>query len=170
MTYKLGSKSHSKLYLVHPLLVAICEEAIKTTEQDFGIFEGIRTVEQEIENINNGTSWLKNPRDCKHCLQKGGYGWAVDAVPFIDGAYRWEWDACYKVAKAFKDAAAKFNTQLRWGGVWDKAITELSDNLDEEVEAYRVRHLGKDHLDGVHFELISITVPNNTINDNPIVA
>lgn len=167
--FKFGSKSLSKLYLVHPFLVEIAEYAIEITPVDFGIFEGLRTVEQERENIKDGSSKLTNPRDCKHCVQKDGWAHAIDAVPFIDGAFRWDWDGCFSIARAFQLGAVHHGVIIRWGGVWDKPLNSLGTNLNKEVDDYRVRHVGKDFLDGVHFELVD-SLTNNTINDKALTS
>lgn len=169
--FKFGSKSQSKLYMVNSTLVEIAEEAISISTVDFGIYEGIRTIEQERENIRNGVSKLSNPRDCKHCPQFDGLSHAVDAVPYVDGAYQWLWPECYKIAKAFRHAALRRGALIRWGGVWDRNLNSLGDDLDGEVEAYRIRHIGKDFLDGVHYELVTPAIhPNNTGNDKALIA
>lgn len=165
----LGSKSRANFYMVHPSLIKVAEDAIKITRVDFGIFEGLRTVDKERDNIAKGVSFLKDPRDCKHCPQKDGFSHAIDAVPFIAGAYQWTWPECYEIAKAFQASALQFGVRLRWGGVWDKLLVELSHNLDDEVEAYRKRHIGKDNLDGVHYELMD-NIINDTTNDKALIA
>lgn len=168
--FSLGSKSQSKFYMVHPKLVKIANYAITITKADFGIFEGLRTVDQERENIKNKVSFLKDPRDCKHCPQKDGFSHAIDAVPVINGVWQWTWPECFEIAEAFRQASIYYDIPIRWGGVWDyHDMRNLSVDLNDEVEKYRVRHLGKDNLDGVHYELVEPVV-NNTTNDNPLVA
>ena len=47
---------------------------------DIKVIEWYRSVEQEAKNIANGTSHLKRPEDCKHCV-----GLAVDLGIIKDG-------------------------------------------------------------------------------------
>ena len=171
--FKFGARSQDNLKLVKQELVEVCRNAILITEVDFGIYEGLRTIEAERENIRNGSSHLANPRDCKHCPQFDGFGHAVDAVPFVDGAFRWNWDYCYEVAKAFQTSALQYGVIIRWGGVWDKKLNDLSTDLDKEVDDYRERfestHNRKAFLDGVHFEFAGL-VANNATNDKALVS
>lgn len=151
--FKFGERSQKNLIQVHSTLRQAAEYAIAYSSVDFGVYEGVRSVEKERENIRNGTSKLSNPRDCMHCIQSDGYGHAVDLVPFINGVYQWDWKACYEIAKWMQQYCFRYGVTIRWGGVWDLPLNKLSLNLEREVEAYRVRHEGKDFLDGVHFEL-----------------
>lgn len=173
--FKFGSKSKSNLYMVHSALVNVTEEAISISSQDFGIYEGLRTIEKERENIRKGTSKLTNPRNCKHCPQFDGFSHAVDAVPFVDGAYQWTWAECYKIALAFRTVALRRAVLLRWGGVWDRSLNSLSNDLDKEVDEYRERfestYNKRAFLDGVHFEFIFEPInPINTGNDKALIA
>lgn len=162
MIYALGTRSNLNLTSVHPILAEAARYAITNSSVDFGVYEGLRTIEKERENIANGTSKLTNPRDCLHCLQSDGFGHAVDLVPFINGAYTWDWKAVYVIAAHVQQFCFRNSVALRWGGVWDIRLNKLSTNLEREVDAYRARREGKAFLDGVHFEL---PIEVNTITD-----
>ena len=45
--FKFGSRSLKNLEGVHPELVEICNMAIKRTSTDFGISEGVRSLERQ---------------------------------------------------------------------------------------------------------------------------
>lgn len=160
--FSFGARSLANLHNVHPKLVACVMEAISDSTQDFMVFEGVRTIEKEEENIKSGASKLTDPKDCKHCIQKSGYGHAVDLVPVVDGKPVWDWKLVIPVVHAMQIAETKRSITIRWGGVWDKTLNTLSDDLLKETSAYVQRHHGPDFLDGVHFEII---LQNNAPND-----
>lgn len=156
--FAFGATSQRRLIGVQPELVSVAKRAIQITAQDFGVMEGLRTVEQEAENIKNGTSKLKDPKDCKHCIQPDGFGHALDLVPWIDGAFQWDWKAIYPIAAAMQSAALELKVIVRWGGVWDRSLNAMlagAAELENEVAAYRRRHGTPAFLDGSHYELIS---------------
>jgi len=153
MTYILGDKSRRELAGVHPDLEAVVLRAIEITEQDFAVHDGLRLPEEQKALFASGASTTLNS---KHLIQKDGYGHAVDLVPFVRGKLRWEWEPIFKIAVAVDTAAAELGVTLRWGGVWDKLMTEYggsAESMRKEVAAYCVRHPGPDFIDGPHFEL-----------------
>lgn len=180
MPFKFGAKSIANMEKVHPALLQAAHYALQKIDVDFGFFEGVRSLELELENIRKGVSKLKDPKDCMHCVQKDGFGHAMDLVPYLPykamvwddpdsepvmiTKYKsvWDWPACFKIAKLVQQWAFMNNTTIRWGGVWDIPLNKLSINLEREVEAYKARHKGADFLDGVHFELPFV---NNTSDD-----
>ncbi|MBW1672135.1 MAG: M15 family metallopeptidase [Deltaproteobacteria bacterium] len=93
--FYLGRKSLSNLIGVYPELGFIATEAIKITSQDFTIFDGVRTDEEQREMVNSGASITM---DSYHL-----YGLAIDLVPWINGAARWEEEPCKKVIVAIKE-------------------------------------------------------------------
>lgn len=86
MTFVLGSKSRRELQGVHPDLVRVVELAIQRTEQDFTVFDGIRTASDQRALYNRGASQRDGySRKSMHQVQESGYGEAVDLVPWIGG-------------------------------------------------------------------------------------
>jgi peptidoglycan L-alanyl-D-glutamate endopeptidase CwlK len=119
--------------------------------------EGVRSLEHEQQCINQGVSKLHNPADCQHCIQADGFGHAMDLVPYIDGQPKWVWEAIYPVAAALQQVALAQGVRLRWGGVWDRVLNDLSLGpvaLKAAVGEYCARHAGPDFLDGPHYELV----------------
>ena len=137
MTYTLSKRSLGSLEGVDPRLVSIAKRAIKITQQDFVIIEGLRTREQMKINYGKGrtaaelakhgieakyakpkeakVTWLNNPFASNHASGK-----AIDVVP-----YPVTWDDISKfkkIAVAFKAAAQElgYGNTLSWGGDWSK--------------------------------------------------
>lgn len=157
--FKLGKKSMTALEGVHPIIASVVMEAIKITQQDFGVFEGVRTAARQKEYLRRRvTKTLLS----KHLIQPDGYGHAVDLVPWVDGGYRWEWEPIYDIAVAM-DAAATMQgvaDRIRWGGVWDRHMGQYGADTDTAmalaVSDYTKRHPGPDFIDGPHYELRSV--------------
>lgn len=156
MTFVLGTKSRANLLGVHPRLVSVVELAITYTPVDFGVHEGLRTLERQKAYVAAGVSRTLNS---KHLKQADGYGHAVDLVPYIDGQLRWEWPPIYHIAAAVRKASIDVGVELVWGGVWDRTTSELSysaDGIKRDVAEYCKRHPGPDFLDGPHFQLVFV--------------
>lgn len=152
--FVLGAKSLATLVGVHPDLASLVKSAIGISEVDFGVHEGLRSIETQKTYVARGVSKTMNS---KHLVQADGFGHAVDLVPYLDGQLRWEWPLIYPIAAAMQDAARAATIKIRWGGVWDRQILELQDGVDalrDEVQAYCQRHPGPDFLDGPHMELV----------------
>lgn len=166
MSYVLGNKSRQNLQGVHPHLVRVVERAIELTAVDFSVHEGLRTRARQAKLVAAGAS---QTMDSRH-LAGGptGYGHAVDLVPFVDfdgdgrSELRWDWSLCYRVAEAVRRASIELKVPIRWGGVWDRTLADLGDDLEDEVAGYVARRKAqgkKAFLDGPHFELPSSIYP-----------
>lgn len=155
MTYHLGTLSASRLIDVQIDLARTIRKAIELTEQDFQVFEGLRTIERQRELVAKGAS---RTLDSYHVADKYGMSHAVDLVPFIAGKVQWQDAPCLEVAKAMHRAARHFMVKLTWGGVWDLELTKLDpDNLDGEIDSYVARHVKdfgrKPLVDRPHFQV-----------------
>jgi peptidoglycan L-alanyl-D-glutamate endopeptidase CwlK len=154
MTYTLGPASIAHLKGVHPSLVKCVHRAIELTEQDFSVYEGLRTVARQVVLVHQGFS---KTMDSQHIPQPDGFGHAVDLVPWIQGHPVWDWDGCYKIAMAMDAAATEQGVaaHIRWGGAWDRRLSDFGGSLDAyrgAVQLYKSRHVGPDFLDGPHYE------------------
>ena len=150
MSYILSQKSKEKLSQVHPKLKAVVERAIQLSSTDFSVLEGLRTVEQQRQNVRKGVSQTMNSM---HLRQATGYSHAVDLVPY---PLNWDAKGFYPIAKAIQQAAQELNTAIRWGGAWVN-ITSTKDSPESLVLAYTNarRKLGKKaFIDMPHFEVI----------------
>lgn len=152
MAYVLGVSSRAHLAGVHPALIAVVEEAIKLTSQDFTVMQGLRSIDEERQHVADGTSRTMHSM---HLRQADGYGHAVDLVPWVAGRAQWLWPHIYPITKAMQEAAVGLGTRIRWGGCWDRILNDLPAGCDFEAEmrAYEARHAGSDLLDGPHYEL-----------------
>lgn len=168
MSYTFGVKSLKEMDGIHPFLGEVLVEAIKITEQDFTVHDGLRTKEEQKINVARGVSQTMNS---KHIRQPDGFGHAFDAVPFINGKLRWEWPAIYPIAAAVRKAvdivndrrkkAGQNTHRLRWGGAWDvdfQTVAPTPDAMQAANQGYVSRRIkaGKRAFpDGPHFELLA---------------
>ncbi len=146
--FRLSEKSTQRLYGVHNDLVRVVERAIELTTVDFTVYEGLRTKERQAAMLAAGNS---RTLDSRHLT-----GHAVDLVPIIGGSPRWEWGGCYAVATAVAKASQELSVPIRWGGVWDRLMSEYAgthEAMQKAVADYCRRHPGPDFIDGPHFEL-----------------
>lgn len=137
MTFRLGPVSVSRLEGVQVDLARCVRRAIELTEQDFSVFEGIRTLDRQRELVARGAS---RTLDSHHLADKYGQSHAVDLVPFIAGKVQWQDGPCVDVARAMHRAARQFMVPVTWGGVWDIPLVKLdADDLEGEIESYVAR-------------------------------
>lgn len=108
MTFKLSQRSLNNLKGVDEDLVAVVKRAIEITEIDFGVTEGIRTLDRQEELFKKG---LSKTMKSKHLI-----GRAVDLVAYVDGKVSWEKEYYYPIALAMERAAIELQVDIRWGG------------------------------------------------------
>lgn len=82
-TYRLSTKSKTKLQGVHPLLNLLVREAIKDCKVDFTVLEGLRTIQTQRAYLKRGVTWTLNS---KHLS-----GNAIDLVPIDPATKRLSW-------------------------------------------------------------------------------
>ena len=128
--FKLKKESLKNLEGIHPNLVMIMAESIKTSLYEFSIVDGIRTVERQqnlylkgrekpgvIVTNADGIKYKSN-----HQIKNDGYGYAVDLYPYINGKIRTSYDKYKKefeaIAEHILKKAKKFNIDIVWGGHW----------------------------------------------------
>lgn len=110
MAFKLSSRSLGRLAGVHDDLVSVVERAIKITEVDFTVLEGLRSKSRQKELVDSGASTTMNSRHLT--------GHAVDLGAWVTGGVRWDWPLYYKIADAMKQAADELGVAIEWGGDW----------------------------------------------------
>lgn len=155
--FRFGSKSLAELRGVHPRLVECVHRALQLSPVDFGVHDGLRTIEEQRAYVARGVSKTMNSM---HLPQADGFSHAVDLVPYINGKLRWEWPPIFDIAAAMARAAREQGLPLRWGGVWDRAFpNEVGvGHLDMKaaVDGYVARRRSQGRsafIDGPHFEL-----------------
>ncbi len=149
--FRLSNRSITRLKGVDENLIAVVERAIQITEIDFGISQGLRTIEQQTELVAKGKSQTMKS---KHLV-----GDAVDVVAYVDGKVSWRLEDYTIIADAFKQAAKDLDVHMRWGAAWTCTDLRMSARpMAKEMEAYSTLRKSQGRtpfLDGPHFELMS---------------
>ena len=96
MTFKLSRTSERNLIGVHPDLVAVVREAIKITDIDFKVIEGVRTIERQRKLVHAGASKTLNSRHLA-----------------------WDWPLYHILGDCVKTAAKNVGIPIVWGGDWE---------------------------------------------------
>lgn len=125
--FTFSKRSLDHLEDVHPDLVKVMHAAIAVTPVDFGILEGLRTLQRQKELVAKGASKTMHSR---HLTGK-----AVDYGVYVDGNYvngdTPEEQVYYKqVAEVIKAEAAKLNIHVVWGGDWTSFVDMDHIELD----------------------------------------
>ena len=149
MAFKLSQRSLDRLDGVDADLIAVVKRAIELTDVDFGVTEGLRTLETQQKYVAAGKSQtLKS----KHLEGK-----AVDLVAYVDGVVTWELNVYDNIADAMKQAAKELGVSLRWGAAWHiNNICDYAGTMDDAMMEYidKRRAEGKrPFIDAPHFEM-----------------
>ena len=148
--YELSQRSLNRLEGVDERLVKVVCAAIKLSNVDFGVSEGLRTEERQKELVSKGAS--------KTMKSKHLEGKAVDLVGYIGGQVSWEVTTYDDIADALKMAAKEEGVKVRWGAAWHiDDICEYEGTMEEAMNDYvdLRRSQGKrPFIDAPHFELM----------------
>ena len=120
--FRFGTRSIDNLKGVHPSLIGLAYRALSLSPYDFGITEGLRTLERQERLLAEGKSTTLHSRHLK--------GEAIDFAVYVDGKITWEMPYYQQVAQAFKQAAAEYGLKITWGGSW----TTLKDGPHIQIE------------------------------------
>jgi peptidoglycan L-alanyl-D-glutamate endopeptidase CwlK len=141
---------------VHPDLIKVITRAKETCPEKFGVFDGIRTAQDQNALFRRKASQKDGYRNkSTHQMQATGYSHAADLVPLVNGEWDWDWDILYVIAEHMHDAAVELDVQIRWGGCW-KHINPLKGSPENWVAEYVKRKLAANKRafnDGPHYEL-----------------
>ena len=155
MSFRLSQRSMDRLEGVHPDMTAVVERAIQLTKVDFGVTEGVRTLEKQKENVAAGRS---QTMASKHLLQDDGFSHAVDVVAYIGPDVSWELNVYDDICDAFKQAAEEIGVSIKWGAAWSEGdIRSYPSTSEDAMMAYidlRRSQGRRPFLDGPHFELM----------------
>ena len=151
MTFALSERSLIKLQGVDERLTDIVRRAIQITTVDFGVTEGLRTPERQIELFEKGASQIREGG--KHVEGK-----AVDLMAYLGDRGSWELNLYDNIADAMKQAAIERNVGIRWGAAWNVDDIRMWRGTMEEAMNYYIdsrRKLNKrPFIDAPHFELV----------------
>ena len=110
MPYSFGSRSLGRLEGIHSDLRKVMDRAIATTDIDFTVLEGMRTMSRQRKLVASGASRTLRSRHLT--------GHAVDIAPLVDGKVSWDWPIYHRLAPTIKKAAQDVGVKIEWGGDW----------------------------------------------------
>jgi peptidoglycan L-alanyl-D-glutamate endopeptidase CwlK len=150
MAFKLSKRSLNNLQGVDERLVEVVKIAIEVTRVDFGVIEGLRTVERQRELVASGAS---QTMESKHIS-----GRAVDLMAYIGSRASWELNLYDDIADAMKIGAMEVGVKVRWGGAWNVPDIRdwdgsMQDAMDHYIDTRRSQGR-RPFIDGPHFELM----------------
>jgi len=155
MSFNLSARSRSRLEGVHPDLSAVVHRAIELTGVDFGVTQGVRTLEQQEANVAAGKSQTMKS---KHLIQEDGYSHAVDVVAYVGPDVSWELNVYDDICDAFAQAAREMEVPIKWGASWSEGdIRSYPGSAEDAMMAYvdlRRSQGRRPFIDAPHFELM----------------
>jgi peptidoglycan L-alanyl-D-glutamate endopeptidase CwlK len=151
MSFKLSQRSLDRLDSVDPDLIKVVKYAIGVTKVDFGVIEGIRTLEKQKELVAAGASKTMNSKHLK--------GLAVDLMAYVGGRGCWELKVYDDIADAMKQGAIEYGVPIVWGASWHiRNIADWKGTMEEAMNDYidtRRKEGKRPFIDGPHFEINS---------------
>ena len=155
MSFRLSQRSMDRLEGVHPHMTAVVERAIQLTGVDFGVTQGVRTLDEQKANVAAGRS---QTMASKHLLQDDGFSHAVDVVAYVGPDVSWELNVYDNICDAFKEAAKEVGCSIKWGAAWSEGdIRTYEGSAEEAMMAYvdlRRSQGRRPFIDAPHFELM----------------
>lgn len=113
--FHFSQRSLNSLASVHPKLVAVAHRALELSEVDFVVTEGMRSIEQQRENVAKGASQTMKSY---HLAQADGYAHAFDVAAWVGGTVSWDRPYYVKINEAVQQAAQELGVHITWGGTW----------------------------------------------------
>lgn len=126
MTFAFSKRSLDNLHGVHPDLIRVVHAALAITPIDFGVTEGLRTLERQKVLYAEGKSHTMNSRHLQ--------GKAVDFAAYVDGVLTWDPPLYAQIANAMKQAGRDLGISVHWGGDW--VHFRDCDHLELDPKAY----------------------------------
>lgn len=117
--HKFSKRSIERLETCHPDLQRVARRALELSPYDFGITEGVRTVERQNDLVKQGASTTMHSR---HIANADGVSEALDIAVYIESGLTWKIEYYRKVAQAFFTAAIELGVQIEWGGLWQTFV------------------------------------------------
>jgi peptidoglycan L-alanyl-D-glutamate endopeptidase CwlK len=150
MTFKLSQRSLDRLEGVDERLVAVVKYAITATKVDFGVVQGLRTIEEQRELVAKGASQTMKSKHID--------GLAVDLMAYIGSRGSWELNLYDDIADAMAEGARVVDVPVRWGAAWTVPnIAQWSGTMEDAMNDYidtRRSQGRRPFIDGPHFELM----------------
>lgn len=150
MGFKLSQRSIDKMEGVDERLVLCVKRAIELSNVDFGVTQGLRTVEEQEALVAKGAS--------KTMKSKHIDGLAVDLMAYVGGRGCWELNVYDDIADAMKAAAKEYDVPIRWGAAWHISdIRDWEGTMEEAMNDYidtRRAEGKRPFIDAPHFEIM----------------
>ena len=151
MAFNLSSRSLGRLDGVDEKLSNVVKKAIGYSTVDFGVIQGLRSVEEQNELVARGLS--------KTMKSKHLEGRAVDLMAYLNGRACWEINVYDEIADAMKRAAIEEDVPVRWGAAWTVSdIRKWEGTMEEAMLHYVDIRRGQNKrpfIDAPHFELMT---------------
>lgn len=149
MAFKLSKRSLARLEGVDERMVRVVKTAISFSNVDFGVIQGLRTIEEQRELVAKGASQTMKSKHLD--------GLAVDLMAYVGSRGSWELSLYDDIADAMKLAAIEEGVSIRWGAAWQiDDIREWDGTMQDAMDAYidlRRSQGRRPFIDGPHFEL-----------------
>ena len=149
MAYKLSKRSLARLEGVDERMIRVVKTAITFSTVDFGVIQGLRTIEEQRELVAKGASQTMKSKHLD--------GLAVDLMAYVGSRGSWELSLYDNIADAMKLAAIEENVAIRWGAAWQiPDISEWDGTMQDAMDNYidlRRSQGRRPFIDGPHFEL-----------------
>ena len=147
--YKLSNRSLDRLSGVDDRLVEVVKAAIQETEVDFGVIQGLRTLEEQKKLFESGASQTMKSKHLD--------GLAVDLMAYVGGRGSWELNVYDEIADAMKWAADDVGVPIRWGAAWHIADIRdwdgtMVDAMNDYIDTRRAEGR-RPFIDAPHFEI-----------------
>jgi peptidoglycan L-alanyl-D-glutamate endopeptidase CwlK len=151
--FKLSQRSLDRLQGVDDRMVSVVKMAITLSKVDFGVVQGLRTLEMQKELVAKGASQTMKSKHLD--------GLAVDLMAYVSGRACWEISVYDEVADAMAQAADQIGVKIRWGaawtvpdiGAWASEGKSMEQAMNDYVDTRRSQGR-RPFIDGPHFELM----------------
>lgn len=162
--FKLSQRSLDRLEGVDERMVAVVRHAITVTKTDFGVVQGLRTLQMQKELVAKGASQTMKSKHLD--------GLAVDLMAYVSGRGSWELNLYDDLADAMAEGANFVGCKVRWGAAWNvpdigswkgtihkfaDRTEEYSSSAEDAMNYYidvRRDQKRRPFIDGPHFELM----------------
>jgi peptidoglycan L-alanyl-D-glutamate endopeptidase CwlK len=105
-----SQRSEGNLNGIHPDLIKVARRALELSVVDFGVIEGLRTMERQRQLVREGASQTLKSRHLT--------GYAIDVAAYIGKDISWDWKYYEQISSAFKKASSELKIPIEWGGDW----------------------------------------------------